>query len=114
MLLHHLHISTLMRNGKGTRILLGLDVSLGAQQLGQQDRAAGGAPEGVVAQAHELVVVLAVGAQAAQGDGHAALQIPVQAGLGPVGLLKVVEELLGGGGELQLLGTALEVGPDPL
>ena len=64
-----------------------------------------------MAQAHELVVVLAVGAQAAQGDGHAALQIPVQTGLGPVGLLKVVEELLGGGGELQLLGTALEIGP---
>ena len=38
-----------MRNGKGIGSL-GLDVSLGAQQLGQQDRTAGGAPEGVVAQ----------------------------------------------------------------
>ena len=39
------------------------------------------------------------------------LQVPVQPGLGPVRLLKVVEELLGGGGELQLLGHAPEGGP---
>ncbi|CAN3977287.1 DNA polymerase III subunit tau, partial [Dysosmobacter welbionis] len=45
------------------------------------------------------------------GHGHAVLQVPVQPGLGPVRLLKVVEELLGGGGELQLLGYAPEGGP---
>ena len=79
-------------------------IPLGAQQLGQQDRAAGSAAQGVVAQTHELIVVLGVGPQAAQGDSHAALQLPVQLGLGTVGLLKVVEELLGGGGRGQLLG----------
>ena len=88
-----------------------VDIPLGAQQLGQQDPAAGGAPEGVVAQAHEFVVVLAVGAEAAGGDGHSPLQVPVQPYLGTVGLLKVVDELLGGGGQLQLLGPALEAPP---
>ena len=52
-----------------------------------------------MAQTHKLIVVLSVRTQAAQRDGHAALQLPVQLGLGTVGLLKVVEELLGGGGE---------------
>ena len=47
-------------------------------------RAARGAPQGVVGQAHKFVVILGVGAQAADGNGHAALQIPVQFGLGPV------------------------------
>ena len=91
-----------------------VNIPLGAQQLGQQDSAAGGAPEGVVAQAHELVVVLGVRAQASGGDGHAALQLPLGVGLGPVGLLEVVDELLGGGGEVQLLGSAPEALPDIL
>ena len=69
------------------------------------------APRSVVGEAHELVVVLGVRPQAAHGHGHAVLQVPVQPGLGPVRLLKVVEELLGGGGELQLLGYAPEGGP---
>ena len=86
-------------------------VSLGAQQLRQEHRAARSAPQGVVGEAHELVVVLGVRPQAAHGHGHAVLQVPVQPGLGPVRLLKVVEELLGGGGELQLLGYAPEGGP---
>ena len=71
---------------------------------------AGGAPEGVVGEADELVVVLGVLTQTAQGDGHAALQLPVQLGLGTVGLLEVVQELLGCGGQLQLLGTAAASG----
>ena len=92
------------------KFLLG-DVALFAQQLGQQDSAAGGAAEGVVAQADELIVVLGVGPQTADGHGHAVFQIPVQTGLGTVGLLKIVEELLGSRGQFQLLGGTAEVGP---
>ena len=65
-----------------------------------------------MAETHKLVVVLGVGAEASGGDGHAALQLPLGVGLGPVGLLKVVDELLGGGGELQLLGPALKIPPN--
>ena len=65
-------------------------------------------------QAHKFVVVLAVGAQASGGDSHAALQLPVGPGLRTVGLLEVVDKLLGGGGEVQLLSPALEVFPDVL
>ena len=69
-------------------------VSLGAQQLCQEHRAARSAPQGVVGEAHELVVVLGVRPQAAHGHGHAVLQVPVQPGLGPVRLLKVVGSFL--------------------
>ena len=62
-----------------------LNIALFAQQLRQKHRAAGSAPEGIVAQAHELVVILGVLPQAAQGDGHAVLQHPVQLGLGAEG-----------------------------
>ena len=86
-------------------------VSLGAQQLRQEHRAARSAPQGVVGEAHELVVVLGVRPQAAHGHGHAVLQVPVQPGLGAVRLLKVVQELLGGRGQGQLLSTALEARP---
>ena len=91
--------------------LLAVHIALSAQQLGQQDRAAGSTPEGVVAQAHEFIVVLGVRTQAAQRDGHAALQLTVQLGLGTVWLLEVMDKLLGRGGKLQLLGSALEIGP---
>ena len=62
-------------------------------------------------QADELVVVLRVGTQAADADRHAALTHPVQPGLGAVGLLKVVQELLGSGGQGQLLGPAGKLCP---
>ena len=91
-----------------------VDIPLGAQQLGQQNPAAGGTAQGVVAQAHKFVVILAVRTEASGGDGHAALQIPLGVGLGPVGLLEVVDKLLGGGGEVQLLGPALKALPDLL
>ena len=65
-------------------------------------------------QAHKLVVVLGVRTEASGGDSHAALQLPVGPGLGTVGLLEVVDKLLGGGGEVQLLGPALEAPPDLL
>ena len=64
-----------------------------------------------MAQAHKLVIVLAVLPEAAQGDGHAVFQVPVQAGLGAVRLFEVVEELFGSGGELQFLGGTPESGP---
>ena len=64
-----------------------------------------------MAQAHELVVVLGILPQTAQRDGHAVLQHPIQLGLGTVRLLKIVKELLGGGGEFQLLRRPPESGP---
>ena len=50
-----------------------LNIPFRAQQLGQQDGAAGGAAQGVVGQAHELVVVLGIRAQSADRNTHAAL-----------------------------------------
>src|SRR5699024_12330238 len=49
--------------------------------------------------------------QASDGYRHAVLQIPVQPGLGTILLLKIVEELLGGGGKIQFLGRSAEGGP---
>ena len=72
--------------------------SVGAEQLGQQDGAAGGTAQGVVGQTHKLIIVLAVLAQTTQGYGHTTLQVAVQLGLGHIILLKILEELLGGGG----------------
>ena len=88
-----------------------LDPAFGAEKLCQEHGAAGGAPQGVVAEADELIVVLGVRPQAADGHRHAVFQHPVQTGLGTVVLLKVVEELLGSGGEVQLLGLPAEGGP---
>ena len=65
-------------------------------------------------QTDKLIVVLRIGAEPPDGHGHAVLQVPVQPGLGAVGLLKIVQELLRGHGELKLLGTALEFRPDGL
>ena len=62
-------------------------------------------------EADELVVILGVGTQTADGYLHAALVHTVQPGLRTVGLLEVVQEQLGCGGELQLLGAALVGGP---
>src|SRR5699024_5253341 len=86
-------------------------VALRAQQLGQLDGAAGGAAQGVVAEAGELVVVLRVLAQAANGYLHAALVHAVEAGLRAVGLVKVAQELLRRAGEAQLLRAAPELRP---
>lgn len=94
----------------GSRIRWGLpplDIPLRAEKLSKENRTAGRAAEGVVGQTDELVVVLGVGTQPADAHGHAALGHPVQPGLGAVRLLKVVQELLGGRGQGQLLGTAL-------
>src|SRR5699024_4209434 len=88
-----------------------VQIALGCQQLGQQDAAAGRTPQGVVAHAGKLVVKEGVLPQAADADGHAVLGVAVQLGLGAVVLLKIVEELLGRAGQLQLLGGAAELLP---
>ena len=87
------------------------DIIFRAQQLCQQHRAAGRTPKGVVAEADELVIILGIGPQAAGRYRHTVLQHPVQPGLGTVRLLEIVQELLGGGGQLQLLGPARETSP---
>lgn len=84
-------------------MLLPGDISLGAEQFGQQDGAARRAAQRVVREADELIIVLRVGAQTADADGHAVLKIAVEPGLGAVLLFKVVQELLWCGGEIQLL-----------
>ena len=71
------------------------DIPFCAQQFRQKYAAASRAAQGIVAQANEFVVVLRIRAQAAQRNGHAALQIAVQAGLGAIRLFKIVQELFG-------------------
>lgn len=88
-----------------------IDIALGAQQLGQQDSAACSTPQGIVGQAHELIVILCVLTEPPHGNRHSAFQLTVQLGLGTVWLLEVMDKLLGRGGKLQLLGSALEIGP---
>ena len=87
------------------------DIIIRAQQFGEQHRAAGGTAQGVVGQTDELVVVLAVLAQTAEGDGHTALEVAVQLGLRHIVFLEIFEELLGCRGEFQLLRTAREIVP---
>ena len=62
-------------------------------------------------QTHELVVEVAVLAEAADGHAHTAVDVAVKSGLRTVILLEVSDELLGGVGQLQLLGQTLEVSP---
>src|SRR5699024_7015956 len=64
--------------------------------------------QGVVGETDELIVILGVGAEPSGADGHTVLGHAVQTGLGTVGLGEVVDKLLGGGGEVQLLGAAPE------
>ena len=64
-----------------------------------------------MAEADEFVIVLRVRPQASDGNSHAVLQHPVQPGLGTVGLLKVVQELLGSGGQVQFLSASGEIRP---
>ena len=83
----------------------------GGQKLRHQQSAARSTSQGVVRKAYKLIVVLGVWTQAADGNSHAAFQIPVQFRLRPVILSEIVQKLLGGAGKLQLLGSALEIGP---
>ncbi len=88
-----------------------VQISLCAEQLRHQDRAACRAAQGIVGEADELDVILGIGTQTADGDRHAVLQVAVQAGLGTVVLAEVVQELLGCAGQLELLGNALVAFP---
>ena len=63
-------------------------------------------------EANELVVVLGILTQTANGNGHAALEVAVEAGLRSVVLGEVVDELLRCARELELLGLALELLPE--
>ena len=59
-------------------------------------------------EADKFIIVLGILPQPAQRNCHAVLQVPVQAGLGPVQLRKIPQELFGRAGQAQLLGQALE------
>ena len=65
-------------------------------------------------QTYELPVVYDILSQTTGRYCHAALYVAIQLRLGTIILFKVVDELLGGGGELQLLSAALKTGPDVL
>ena len=60
----------------------------------------------VIGQADEFVIVLRVGAQTADGDGHTALKHTVELRLRTVGFLKVMQELPGSRRQLQFLCAA--------
>mgnify|MGYP000765691330 CR=1 FL=1 len=62
-------------------------------------------------QADEFVIVLRIGAQTADGDGHTALKHTVELRLRTVGFLKVMQELLRGTGQLQILCGTVEFLP---
>ena len=70
------------------------------QQLGVEDGGSGGAANGVVREHSELPIEQAAGAQAADGDGHAAAAIAVEAGLRAVGLRGPLHRLLGSDGQM--------------
>ena len=57
-------------------------------------------------QADEFVIVLRIGAQTADGDGHTALKHTVELRLRTVGFLKVMQELPGSRRQLQFLCAA--------
>ena len=65
----------------------------------------------VVGQADELVVVLVILTQTANADSHAVFQHTVQLGLRAVIFLKVMQELLWGAGQLQILCGTVEFLP---
>lgn len=83
--------------------LSGLDQILGAEQLGGQNAAACRAANSIMAQAHKLIVKNAVFPQAADGNAHAVLKIPVQPRLRMGGIFAVLQEGLGRAGKLQAL-----------
>ena len=70
-------------------------ITLGSQQLCQQDSAACSTAQGVVAHAGKLIIKQGILPQAANADSHTVLGIAVQLGLRTVRFLKVVQELLG-------------------
>ena len=65
-------------------VLVFCDISFCAQQFRQKYAAAGRTAQSVVAESDEFVVILRIRAQTTQRNGHAALQITIQAGLGAV------------------------------
>ena len=71
------------------------------EQFRRKNGTAGCAAHKVVRQADELVVVLRIRPQTADGDRHAALDHPVKLRLRAVRLFKVVQELLGCRRQLQ-------------
>ena len=64
-----------------------------------------------MAQADELVVQHGVFTQTADGNAHAAIQVAIQSGLGPGGVVEVGQELLRAGGQSQSLRCGMAVGP---
>ena len=62
-------------------------------------------------QADELVIVLVILAQAADADSHAVFQHAIQLGLRAIVFLKIMQELLRGTGQIQVLGRAMEFLP---
>src|SRR5574342_120765 len=88
--------------------LPGLDPALGGEQLGGEDRTAGGAAHGVVRQGHEAVVEERGRPEPADGHRHAVASVAVEPGLWPRLVLEVGEEGTWGAGEAEPLGPALE------
>ena len=90
---------------------LSSDEALCAEELCKKDCAAGGAPESIVAETYEFIVVLSVFAQSAHGYRHAVFKIAVKLGLRHVVFLEIVEEFLRGGGQSKRGRQTLEIVP---
>ena len=81
------------------------DITERLEHFGAFERTAGGTAQRVVSQPHELPVKDRILAQTADGHGHTVLQLTLAVNLRAIRLGKVVQELFGRAGQLQLLGT---------
>ena len=61
--------------------------------------------------ANELIIILVVFTKTSDGNGHSALKLAVELGLGHIVFYEVVKELLGCAGKLKLLRSACELFP---
>src|SRR5438128_257852 len=93
------------RTAPNRRSLL-LDVPVGGQQLGGQDRAARRAANRVVRQRDEAVVEHHVRSEAADADPHAIAEIAIEPRLRARIVLEVRQERLRRARQSELLGTA--------
>src|SRR5208282_2592601 len=77
-----------------------IQIALGFEELGVEQRGSGGAADGVVREHGELPVEDRAGAQASAGDGHAMAAVEIEARLGTVRALVVEDDLGRGEGQL--------------
>ena len=90
--------------------LFGVEFAEAGEDFGVEDGGPGGSADGVVGEDDELPVEQGAGTEAAYGGGHSVAAHAVEAGLGAVDGVVVLDGLVGGGGEVLAL-EGVEAGP---